>query len=78
MNKRILDLLSGISGVLAMLAAVPFDKDTMQLIPVEWQPYVIRAGLLAALILKVLAFYAPPTPSPLPDQSQIKTKKLAQ
>jgi len=66
MNKRLLDLCAAISGILAWVAATPDNKELMPLIPVSWQPYVIKAGIVAALILKILAYKATPTPSALP------------
>lgn len=68
MNKRILDLLSGCTSLLTILAALPYEKDLMQILPVEWTPYVIKAGLVSTLLLRVAAFFAPPTPSPLPTE----------
>jgi hypothetical protein len=38
MNKRILDLLSGLSAIATFVAATPDNKDIMPLIPVAWQP----------------------------------------
>ena len=64
MNKRLLDLLTGLSGVLTLLAATPYDKELVQVIPPAWTPWLIKVGLIATLLLRVLAYFAPPTPSP--------------
>ena len=69
MNKRLLDLLTGLSGILTIVAATPDNKDIVPLLPVTWQPYLIKAGLIATLLLRVLAFCAPPTPSPIPARA---------
>jgi len=66
MNKRRLDLLATLTGVLTIIAGMSYDKDILQLIAPTWTPYVTYASALATLILKVLAYYAPPTPSPTP------------
>lgn len=66
MNKRLLDLLTGLSGALTIIAATPDNKDVMPLLPVSWQPYIIKAGVLATVLLRILAYFAKPTPSPLP------------
>jgi hypothetical protein len=66
MNKRKLDLLATLTGVLTIIAGMSYDKDILQLIAPKWTPYVTYASALATLILKVLAYYAPPTPSPTP------------
>lgn len=71
MNKRLLDLLSGLSAVLTFIAATPDNKDIAPLLPVSWQPYVIKAGVLATLLLKVLAYLAKPTPSPLGEAQRV-------
>ena len=72
LNKRLLDLLAGISAVLTFVAATPDNKEVFSVIPVAWQPYVIKAGIVAALVLKVLAFFAPPTPSLTPAQAEMQ------
>ena len=66
MNKRKLDLFATVTGVLTIIAGMSYDKDILQLIAPKWTPYVTYASALATLILKVLAYYAPPTPSPTP------------
>ena len=69
MNKRILDLCAAYTGVLTIIAGMSYDKDILQLLPPKWTPYVTYASALATLILKALAYYAPPTPSPAPDST---------
>lgn len=69
MNKRKLDLFATVTGVLTIIAGMSYDKDILQLIAPKWTPYVTYASALATLILKVLAYYAPPTPSPTPDST---------
>ncbi len=64
MNKRKLDLFATVTGVLTIIAGMSYDKDILQLIAPKWTPYVTYASALATLILKALAYYAPPTPSP--------------
>ncbi len=71
MNKRILDLFAGLSGALTFIAATPFDKDLFPLLPVAIQPYVIKAGIIATVLLKVLAYFAPPTPSPILESQKV-------
>jgi hypothetical protein len=66
MNKRKLDLFATLTGVLTIIAGMSYDKDILQLIAPKWTPYVTYASALATLILKILAYYAPPTPSPTP------------
>ena len=66
LNKRVLDLLSGWTSQLTLLAALPYEKDVMQILPASWTPTIIKVGLVATLLLRVTAFMAPPTPSDLP------------
>jgi hypothetical protein len=69
MNKRLLDLLSAITGVLTIIAGMSYDKDILQLIAPKWTPYITYASAIATVLLKILAYYAPPTPSPTPDST---------
>jgi hypothetical protein len=69
MNKRKLDLFATVTGVLTIIAGMSYDKDILQLIAPKWTPYVTYASALATLILKILAYFAPPTPSPTPDST---------
>ena len=66
MNKRKLDLFATLTGVLTIIAGMSYDKDILQLIAPKWTPYVTYASALATVLLKILAYYAPPTPSPTP------------
>jgi hypothetical protein len=43
-----------------------YDKDILQLLPPKWTPYITYASAIATVLLKVLAYFAPPTPSALP------------
>jgi len=70
MNKRILDLLAAITAICTAVAGMSYDKDILQLLPPKWTPYITYASAIATIILKVLAFYAPPTPSPAPDSTK--------
>jgi len=70
MNKRILDLLAAITAICTAVAGMSYDKDILQLLPPKWTPYITYASAIATIILKVLAFYAPPTPSPTPDSTK--------
>jgi hypothetical protein len=65
-NKRLLDLLSAITGVLTIIAGMSYDKDILQLIAPKWTPYITYASAIATVLLKILAYFAPPTPSALP------------
>ena len=69
MNKRKLDLLATLTGVLTIIAGMSYDKDILQLIAPKWTPYVTYASALATVLLKILAYFAPPTPSPTPDST---------
>ena len=69
MNKRKLDLLATLTGVLTIIAGMSYDKDILQLIAPKWTPYVTYASALATVLLKILAYLAPPTPSPTPDST---------
>ena len=69
MNKRLLDLLAALAGVLTLIAGMAYDTDILQLIAPKWTPYVTYASALATVLLKILAYYAPPTPSPTPDST---------
>ena len=64
MNKRLLDLLAAITGVLTIIAGMSYDKDILQLLKPEWTPYITYSSAVATVLLKVLAYFAPPTPSP--------------
>jgi hypothetical protein len=66
MNKRLLDLLSAITGVLTIIAGMSYDKDILQLLPPKWTPYITYSSAIATVLLKILAYFAPPTPSALP------------
>ena len=66
MNKRLLDLLAAISGVLTIIAGMSYDKDILQLLKPEWTPYITYSSAIATVLLKILAYFAPPTPSALP------------
>jgi predicted acyltransferase len=66
MNKRFLDLLAALAGVLTIIAGMSYDKDILQLLKPEWTPYITYASAIATVLLKVLAYFAPPTPSPTP------------
>lgn len=67
MNKRLLDLLAAITGVLTVIAGMSYDKDILQLLKPEWTPYITYSSAIATVLLKMLAFFAPPTPSPTPE-----------
>ena len=67
MNKRLLDLLAAITGVLTIIAGMSYDKDILQLLKPEWTPYITYSSAIATVLLKMLAFFAPPTPSPTPE-----------
>ena len=69
MNKRKLDLLATLTGVLTIIAGMSYDKDILQIIAPKWTPYVTYASAIATVLLKILAYYAPPTPSPTPDST---------
>jgi hypothetical protein len=69
MNKRFLDLLAALAGVLTIIAGMSYDKDILQLLPPKWTPYITYASAIATVLLKVLAYFAPPTPSPTPDST---------
>jgi hypothetical protein len=69
MNKRFLDLLAAITGVLTIIAGMSYDKDILQLIAPKWTPYITYASAIATVLLKILAYFAPPTPSPTPDST---------
>ena len=69
MNKRLLDLLAAISGVLTIIAGMSYDKDILQLLPPKWTPYITYSSAIATVLLKILAYFAPPTPSPTPDST---------
>lgn len=77
MNKRILDLLTGITGVFTTLAAIPYEKETMAILPPSWTPWLIKIGLVNILLLRVLAFFAPPTPSAVPEKKEGDSGKVA-
>ena len=66
MNKRLLDLLSALAGVLTIIAGMSYDKDILQLLPPKWTPYITYSSAIATVLLKILAYFAPPTPSPTP------------
>ena len=70
MNKRLLDLLAAITGVLTVIAGMSYDKDILQLLKPEWTPYITYSSAIATVLLKMLAFFAPPTPSPTPDSTK--------
>ncbi len=74
MNKKLLELWTRVSTLLTIIAATPDNKDVLPLLPVAWQPYVIKAGLIATAILAIAAHYAPPTPSPLPEPKPAEPK----
>jgi len=65
-NKRLLDLLAALAGVLTIIAGMSYDKDILQLLPPKWTPYITYSSAIATVLLKVLAYFAPPTPSPTP------------
>ena len=69
MNKRLLDLLAAITGVLTIIAGMSYDKDILQLLKPEWTPYITYSSAIATVLLKMLAFFAPPTPSPTPEST---------
>ena len=66
MNKRLLDMMAGCTTVLTAIAGMSYNKDILQLLPAAWTPYITYIAGLATVILKVLAYFAPPTPSALP------------
>jgi hypothetical protein len=70
MNKRLLDLLSAITGVLTIIAGMSYDKDILQLLPPKWTPWITYSSAIATVLLKILAYFAPPTPSPTPDSTK--------
>jgi hypothetical protein len=70
MNKRLLDLLSAITGVLTIIAGMSYDKDILQLLPPKWTPWITYSSAIATVLLKILAYFAPPTPSPTPPDAK--------
>src|SRR4051812_37903879 len=43
-----------LSSIMTTLAALPYDKTTMQLVPPEWQPFVIKSGIVCTVILGIM------------------------
>ena len=74
MNKRLLDMLAGCTAVLTAIAGMSYQKELIAVLPPSWTPWITYASGLATVILKVLAFYAPPTPSPVPPDPNATTK----
>jgi len=72
LNKRILDLIAANTGILTAIAGMSYNKDILQLIPAAWTPYITYVSGAATIILKLLAFFAPPTPSPDPTKEEKK------
>lgn len=66
LNKKVLDFWAQNSAVVAILAGMSYNKDLLQLFPPAWTPYITYISATATVVLKVMAYYAPPTPSPLP------------
>lgn len=56
MNKTALKLknLGDWTSALTLIAAIPYEKETMALFPPEWTPYVIKAGIISTLALRFL------------------------
>lgn len=56
LNKSL--IASDIMAGLTMLAAIPYDKDTMQLVnhilPDNWIPWIIKLGIAATLALRLV------------------------
>ena len=74
LNKRILDLIAGFSSVLTIIAAFPYQKELIQLFPPKVSPIIAYIFGSATVILKTLAYFAPPTPSPTPAQAAQEKK----
>ena len=74
LNKRLLDLCGNLALVLTPLAGMAYEKDVLRLLPPHLASVITYCAAGAAILLKFLAFIAPPTPSPLPEQP--KTTKL--
>jgi hypothetical protein len=61
---------AAISTVVTILAALPYQLGSLgEVIPPDWKPFVVKAGLVAIVISKVwngvVAADANPTPSPV-------------
>ena len=66
LNKRQLDLWAHISGALALLSAVPYEKEFKPIadsLPPWILPIIIKVSVFAGVGLKIMAFFAPPTAS---------------
>lgn len=52
---------SDVTAFLTMLAMIPYDKDTMEIVnhvvPETWIPWVIKLGLVATLGLRLFGRY---------------------
>lgn len=56
-----------IASALTMVSMIPYDKDTMdiinQVVPPTWIPFIIKAGIMATVILRLWDRYSKSTPS---------------
>lgn len=65
MNRRALTILSDLTGVLTILAAVPYEKELVSLFPPAWTPYIVAVGAIATVGLRILKAFLPVPAQPV-------------
>ena len=52
--KKLLTDASAVTSLLAFVAAIPYEKDVMGLIPPAWAPRVLLVAAIATVILRLI------------------------
>lgn len=52
--KKLLTDASAVTSLLTVIAALPYEKDLMGIIPPAWAPKVAIAAAIATVILRIL------------------------
>lgn len=73
-NSKIASHLADLSLFLTLLTMVPYDKEVMQLMPVAWTPYIIKAGMVSQIALRYLKSVLQKTESAEPIEPPILVK----
>lgn len=70
-TSKTTNVLADLALFLTLITMVPYDKELMQIVPVTWTPFIIKAGIFAQVALRFLKAYlvkqesTEPTPPPL-------------
>ena len=75
LTSKVTSVLADVALFLTLVTMVPYDKELMQIMPVTWTPFIIKAGIVSQVALRFLKLIlqrsegqpeVPPTTPPVP------------